>query len=118
MKTLRFLFYLTGIGLMLTMPAFAYVDPSVTTFAFQAIVAVVVVAGAVIGVAWRKAKKKAMQVLNIDENAKKTVEDDLVITEDAGEPAAPAEEEARTAEAETEPAAEAAAGEETVGAAE
>ena len=80
MKKLRFAFYLTGIALMLTMPAFAYVDPSVTTFAFQAIVAVVVAAGAIFGVVWRKAKKKAMQALNIDENAKKTVEDDLVIT--------------------------------------
>lgn len=80
MKKLRFAFYLTGIALMLTMPAFAYVDPSVTTFAFQAIIAVVVAAGAVIGVVWRKAKKKAMQALNIDENARKTVEDDLVIT--------------------------------------
>ena len=80
MKKLRFAFYLTGIALMLTVPAFAYVDPSVTTFAFQAIVAVVVAAGAIFGVVWRKAKKKAMQALNIDENAKKTVEDDLVIT--------------------------------------
>lgn len=80
LKKLRFAFYLTGIALMLTAPAFAaYVDPSVTTFVLQAVVGVVVVAGAVIGVVWRKAKKKAMEALNIDENAGKTVEDDIVV---------------------------------------
>lgn len=79
MRKLRFAFYLTGIAAMLTVPAFAYVDPSVTTFALQAIAAVVVAAGAVIGVVWRKAKKKAMNALNIDENAGKKVEDDLVV---------------------------------------
>ncbi len=90
-------------GAILTVPAFAYVDPSVTTFAFQAIAAVVIAAGAVIGVVWRKAKKKAAQVLNIDENAGKVVEEDLVVNE---EPAA-AEETVEVVEAAAEePAAE------------
>jgi hypothetical protein len=66
-------------AIILTMPAAAYVDPSVTTFALQAVAAVVVAAGAVIGVVWRKAKKKAMQALHIDENAGKTVEDELKV---------------------------------------
>lgn len=85
MKKLRTLLYVVCMGAILTVPAFAYVDPSVTTFAFQAIAAVVIAAGAVIGVVWRKAKKKAAQVLNIDENAGKVVEEDLVVNE---EPAA------------------------------
>ena len=89
-------------GAILTVPAFAYVDPSVTTFAFQAIAAVVIAAGAVIGVVWRKAKKKAAQVLNIDENAGKVVEEDLVVNE---EPAAEETVEVVEAAAE-EPAAE------------
>ena len=100
LKKLRFAFYFTGLAAVLTAPAFAYVDPSVTTFAFQAIAAVVVAAGAVIGVMWRKAKKKAQQVLNIDENAGKTVEDDLVVfneEEKAAETAAEAaDQEAKT----------------------
>ncbi len=96
LKKLRFAFYLTCIGLMLTAPAFAaYVDPSVTTFVLQAVVGVVVVAGAVIGVVWRKAKKKAMEALNIDENAGKTVEDDIVVfADDAAADAARKAEEA------------------------
>ncbi|MCD8321975.1 MAG: hypothetical protein LUC89_03720 [Oscillospiraceae bacterium] len=80
MKAIRTAFYTLCFAVILMVPAFAsYVDPSVTTFAIQAVVGVVVVAGAVIGVAWRKAKKKAMDVLHIDENAGKEVEDDLVV---------------------------------------
>ena len=87
MKKIRFAFYFLGIACMLTAPAFAYVDPSVTTFALQAVAAVVVAVAAVAGVLWRKAKKKAQQVLNIDENSKKTVEEDVVAFDEAEKPA-------------------------------
>lgn len=82
MKNIRTLVYVISVGAILTMPAFAYVDPSVTTFAFQAIAAVVIAAGAVIGVVVRKAKKKAAEVLHIDENAGKIVEEDIVVTDE------------------------------------
>ena len=82
MKNIRTLVYVICVGAILTMPAFAYVDPSVTTFAFQAIAAVVIAAGAVIGVVVRKAKKKAAQILHIDENAGKIVEDDVVVNDE------------------------------------
>ena len=82
MKKLRFAFVFTAMGVMLMIPAFAYVDPSVTSMAIQAIAGVVVAAAAVAGVLWSKAKKKAKQVLNIDENAGKTVEDEVVIFDD------------------------------------
>ncbi len=61
--------------------AAAYVDPSVTTAVIQAVVAVVVAGGAVAGVLWRKAKKKAQEVLRIDETANMIVEDEIVLTE-------------------------------------
>lgn len=64
-------------GVMYSMPVNAYIDPSVTTFIIQAVAGVVVAAGAVFAVVWRKAKKKAAQVLHIDENAGKEVEDDF-----------------------------------------
>ena len=82
MKNIRTLVYVICVGAILTMPAFAYVDPSVTTFAFQAIAAVVIAAGAVIGVVVRKAKKKAAEVLHIDENAGKIVEEDIVVNDE------------------------------------
>ena len=80
---MRFAFVFTGMAVMLMVPAFAYVDPSVTSMAIQAVAGVVVAAAAVAGVLWSKAKKKAKQVLNIDENAGKTVEGDVVVFDEA-----------------------------------
>lgn len=62
-----------------------YIDPSVMTYAIQVIAGVVVAVGAVIGVRWRKAKKKVQDKLGIDENAKKEVEDDVVEFSDEDE---------------------------------
>jgi len=59
-------------------PAAAYVDPSVMTYAIQAIAGVVIVVGVSVGVIWRRFKKKAAKVLHIDENAGKEVEADVV----------------------------------------
>lgn len=54
-----------------------YIDPSVTTFIIEAVVGIVIAGGAVISVAFRKAKKKINTALNIDENSKKEVEDEI-----------------------------------------
>ena len=91
MKKILMPLYVLCMSVLLCGHAFAaaYVDPSVTTAVIQAVVAVVVAVGAVAGVLWRKAKKKAQEVLHIDENANKIVEDEIVVTEEA----APAEEE-------------------------
>ena len=57
--------------------AHAYIDPSVTTYALQAIIGVVVAVGAFATVLIRKFKKKVSNTLHIDENQKKEVEDEL-----------------------------------------
>ena len=54
-----------------------YIDPSVTTFIIEAVVGIVIAGGAIISVAFRKAKKKINKALNIDENSKKEVEDEI-----------------------------------------
>jgi len=59
-------------------PTFAYIDPSVMTYTIQAVAGVVITIGAVIGIVWRRAKNKAKKVLNIDDNVKKEVEDDVI----------------------------------------
>lgn len=60
-----------------------YLDPSVMTYAIQAVAGIVVAVGAVAGIYWRKAKRKLNDKLGIDENAKKEVEEDVVeITEE------------------------------------
>ena len=63
---------------LLAAPAYAYIDPSVMTFAVQVIAGVAVAVGAVAGVLWRRAKKKVQDKLGIDENAGKEVEEEVV----------------------------------------
>ena len=79
---------LLAFGLMLTFSttAFAYLDPSVMTYTIQVVAGVIVAVGAVIGIYWRRAKKKVQDKLGIDENAHKEVEEDVVeISEEGGE---------------------------------
>ena len=69
--------------------AAAYIDPSVVSFAASAIGGILIAAGAVLFVWWRKVKLKVSTKLGIDENAKKEKEEDLVINgEDSAQGAA------------------------------
>lgn len=66
--------------IMFTNMVSVYLDPSVMTYAIQAIAGVVIAIGAVAGIYWRKAKKKVSDKLGIDENKNKEVEgDDIII---------------------------------------
>ena len=56
--------------IMFTNMVSGYLDPSVMTYAIQAIAGVVIAIGAVAGIYWRKAKKKVSDKLGIDENKK------------------------------------------------
>lgn len=77
-KYLRVLYLCVCFSVMLTGYAHAYLDPSVMTYTVQIIAGVVVAVSAVVGILWRRAKKKVQNKLGIDENAKKEVEDDIV----------------------------------------
>ncbi|MCR5576463.1 MAG: hypothetical protein K6F56_05590 [Oscillospiraceae bacterium] len=67
----------------------AYIDPSVMTYIIQAVAGIIIAVGAVVGIYWRKAKRKVNDTLGIDENRNKEVEsDELVVSETAEEPAA------------------------------
>ena len=50
----------------MTVNASAYLDPSVMTYTIQVVAGVVVAVGAVVGVYWRKAKKKVQNSLGLD----------------------------------------------------
>ena len=56
-----------------------YIDPSVMTYAIQAIAGIVVAVGAFIGIYYRKAKKKVSNKLGIDENKNKEIEKDEIV---------------------------------------
>ena len=82
MKLVKYLFYSLCFTVMLALPVSAYLDPSVTTFAIQVIAGAAVAIGAVVGIFWRKAKKKVQDKLGMDENSKKEKEEDVVEFDD------------------------------------
>ena len=56
-----------------------YIDPSVMTYAIQAIAGIAIAIGAFVGIYFRKAKKKINDKLGIDENRNKEVETDEIV---------------------------------------
>lgn len=63
---------------MLSETALAYIDPSVMTYAIQAVAGIVIAVGAFIGIYFRKIKKNVQNKLGIDENKNKEVESDEI----------------------------------------
>ena len=57
---------------------FAYFDPSIMSYAVQAVAGVAIVLGVIVGVVWRKVRRGTNRVLGRDENAGKEVEDRIV----------------------------------------
>lgn len=77
-KYLRYVYVTCCVMMAMTTNASAYLDPSVMTYTIQVVAGVLVAVGAVVGIAWRRAKKKIQDKLGIDENSKKEVEDDVI----------------------------------------
>jgi len=68
-------FYLVVVCmLMFGMDIQAYIDPSVMTYLIQAAAGIVVAVGAVVGIYFRRAKKKINEKLGVEE--KKEIESD------------------------------------------
>jgi MFS superfamily sulfate permease-like transporter len=59
-----------------------YIDPAATTVIITSISGIVIAVGAAAVIFWRKAKKKVANVLHIDENANKEVEEELTVDDD------------------------------------
>lgn len=78
MKYLRYVYIAVCSSLLLSTSTLAYLDPSVMTYAIQVVAGLLIAVGAVVGIYWRKAKKKVQDKLGIDENAKKEVEADIL----------------------------------------
>lgn len=81
MKIVKNAFYTLCFSLMLAAPVHAYLDPAVASFGIQVIAGVAVAVGAVVGIVWRRAKKKVQDKLGIDEKSKKEVEEDVEFDE-------------------------------------
>jgi NhaP-type Na+/H+ or K+/H+ antiporter len=63
----------------------AYIDPSVMTYIIQAVAGIIIAVGAVVGIYWRRARKKVNDTLGIDENRNKEVESDELVVSEAAE---------------------------------
>mgnify|MGYP006928564844 CR=1 FL=1 len=59
-----------------------YLDPAATTAIITAASTIIAAVGATFIIKWRKLKKSVSKTFHIDENAKKEVEDELVITDE------------------------------------
>lgn len=98
------LILLSGLSVFFTLTSSAYVDPTTTTFLFQALAGVVAVVGTAIVIFWRRAKRKVGKMLGIDENKNLEVEDEFTVVgetddkPDGTTPAPSAESETETAE--------------------
>lgn len=64
---------------ILTSPIAGYLDPAATSILVTSISGIVIAVGATAVIIWRKAKKKVANVLHIDENANKEVEEEIEI---------------------------------------
>lgn len=59
----------------------AYIDPSVITYLIQAVAGVAIAVGAVVGLYFRKVKKRIQDKMGIDEQVTKEVESDEIIVQ-------------------------------------
>ena len=85
MKYLNRAVIMFGVMLMMSTTASAYLDLSVMTYGIQIVAGVVVAVGAVVGIYWRKMKKKVQNKLGIDKKKKKEVEEDVIEFKDETE---------------------------------
>lgn len=77
-KILSVLIMATLFMLLFSDNALAYIDPSVMTYAIQAIAGIVIAVGVFLGVYFRKIKKNVSKKLGIDESKNKEVESDQI----------------------------------------
>lgn len=72
-------FFTAGFSVAFSINASAYIDPSVMTYAIQAIAGIAIAVGAALGIYFRKIKRNINKKLGVDENRNKEVETDEII---------------------------------------
>ena len=78
-KIMYTMYMMTSFMLLLSYNVNAYVDPSVMTYAIQAVAGIAIAIGAFVGIYFRKIKKNVAKKMGIDENKNKEVESDDII---------------------------------------
>lgn len=81
LMVLQYLCYLAGFFLLFTIPVHAYIDPSVMTYAIQAVAGVAIGLGAFFGIYWRKIKRRINKYIDI-ESGNSIIESDEIYFDD------------------------------------
>ena len=77
-RVLRYCYFSIAFVFLFTIPVYAYVDPSVMTYAIQALAGIAVALGTFFSLYWRKVKKWLIRKMDLNETAKSGYEaDDL-----------------------------------------
>jgi len=61
------------------MYAYAYVDPSVMSYTVQTVAGTLIALGAVVGIIWRRVKRKAKKSLGLNDENNKEIDEDIII---------------------------------------
>lgn len=78
-RTFRYFYFFSFFLLLFTRPVHAYIDPSVMTYAIQALAGIMIALGTFFGLYWRKIRKPVLKFFNLDEaNGKEKETDELV----------------------------------------
>lgn len=77
-KIMYTMYMMTSFMLLLSYNVNSYVDPSVMTYAIQAVAGIAIAIGAFVGIYFRKIKKNVAKKMGIDENKNKEVESDKI----------------------------------------
>ena len=78
-KLLRYVYFLTAFLFLFTINVNAYIDPSVMTYAIQALAGIAIALGTFFGLYWRKIRKPVLRFFNLDETAGKEEESDELV---------------------------------------
>ena len=78
-KTFRYIYFSAAFLLLFTVPVQAYIDPSVMTYAIQALAGIAIALGTFFGLYWRKIRKPVLRFFNLEETAGKEEESDELV---------------------------------------
>ncbi|MBE6127848.1 MAG: hypothetical protein E7185_01085 [Erysipelotrichaceae bacterium] len=80
---IRYVYFSTAFLFLFTVQANAYIDPSVMTYAIQALAGIAIALGTFFGLYWRKIRKPILHFFNLDETAGRETESDELYFYDA-----------------------------------
>ena len=78
-NTCKYIYFSLAFLFLFTLPVHAYIDPSVMTYAIQALAGIAIALGTFFGLYWRKIRKPVMKFFNLDETAGREEESDELV---------------------------------------